>query len=113
MGKMWIYGFGMIAVLMACFSTLAFAKPKFNAPRVRNEPGWAGPSRLKGADKVANKNIPILERGYRPLHVYGNMNRRHHYRGTIIPSHRDRTEMLQAILTKTPVPHQYVKNRYR
>jgi hypothetical protein len=101
------------AVLLAGVSSFAFAKPKLNAQRVKGEPGWTGPSVLRGSAKDANKAIPILERGYRPLHVYGNMTRRHHYRGTVIPSHRDRVEMLHAMTTKQPVPQKYVKNRYR
>lgn len=106
------------SLLMALVGTVflgsvAYAKPRLNAPRVKREPGWSGPSRLAPSAKAANKNIPILERSYRPFHVYGNMTRRHHYRGTIIPSHRDRTEMLQALVTKAPVSPKYVKNRYR
>ena len=102
-----------IAVLLVGLGSFAVAKPKFNAQRVNREPGWTGPSVLRGSAKDANKAIPILERGYRPLHVYGNMTRRHHYRGTVIPSHRDRVEMLQAMTTKQPVTQKYVKNRYR
>jgi len=104
-----------VAILVLCtaFGSFANAKPKFNSQRVKREPGWSGPSRLTGAAKASNKDTPILERSYRPLHVYGNMTRRHHYRGTVIPSHRDRTEMLQALVTKEPVKQKYVKNRYR
>lgn len=94
-------------------TSFAMAKPRLNAPRAKHEPGWTGPTRLSGTAKAANRSVPILERSYRPFHVYGNMTRRHHYRGTIIPSHRDRTEMLQAMMTKKPVPHKYVTNRYK
>jgi hypothetical protein len=102
-----------MAIFSIVFGSIAYAKPRLNAPRVKREPGWSGPSRLSGPQKAQNKSIPILERSYRPMHVYGNMTRRHHYRGTIIPSHRDRTEMLQAMVSKAPVPQKYVKNRYR
>lgn len=102
-----------LSMVLVCFGTVAFAKPKWNAARVKREPGWTGPSRLAGPAKAANQGTPILERGYRPFHIYGNMTRRHHYRGTVIPSHRDRTEMLQALVTKAPVKQKYVKNRYR
>ncbi len=102
-----------IAVLLVGLGSFAVAKPKFNAQRVKGEPSWSGPSVLRGSANDANKAIPILERSYRPLHVYGNMTRRHHYRGTVIPSHRDRVEMLQAMTTKQPVTQKYVKNRYR
>ena len=103
----------VIALVLVGFGSFAYAKPKLNAQRVNREPGWSGPSVLRGRAKEANENIPILERNYRPTHVYGNMTRRHHYRGTVIPSHRDRVEMLQAIVTKQPVGQKYVKNRYR
>lgn len=85
----------------------------FNAPRVNREPGWAGPALLSPEQKEANKDIPILERQYRPGHVYGNMMRRHHYRDTIIPSHRDRVEMLETLRTKQPTNGKYVKDKYR
>ena len=101
------------AILLVGFGSFAAAKPKINSQRVKREPGWTGPSVLRGSRKEANQAIPILERSYRPFHVYGNMTRRHHYRGTVIPSHRDRVEMLQAMTTKQPVTQKYVKNRYR
>ncbi len=100
-------------IIVAGMTSAAYGQPKLDAPRVKHEPGWTGPSVLQGDAKTANKDIPILERDYRPLHVYGNMTRRHHYRGTVIPSHRDRVEMLQAIVSKQPVEEKYVKNRYR
>lgn len=105
--------FFTFAVITLGVGSMAFAKPRLNAPRAKNEPGWTGPTRLSGSAKAANRSVPILERSYRPFHVYGNMTRRHHYRGTIIPSHRDRTEMLQAMVSKKPVPHKYVTNRYK
>ncbi len=77
-------------------SSNALAEPKFNAPRVYEEPRWNSQVVIRGADKAENDAVPILERDYRPLHVYGNMQRRHHYRGTVIPSHRDRTDMRDA-----------------
>jgi hypothetical protein len=101
------------AILVAGLGSMAYAKPKFNTQRVKREPGWSGPSVLRGSAQSSNKGTPILERSYRPMHVYGNMTRRHHYRGTVIPSHRDRVEMLQAVVTKQPVGQKYVKNRYR
>ena len=77
-------------------SNTAFAEPKFNAPRAYEEPRWNSQVFMRAAKKAENDAIPILERDYRPLHVYGNMQRRHHYRGTVIPSHRDRTDMRDA-----------------
>lgn len=89
------------------------ADVNINAPRVNREPGWSGPALLGPAEKEANKSIPILERSYRPGHVYGNMVRRHHYRDTVIPSHRDRVEMLETLRTKQPSNGKYVKDNYR
>ena len=103
----------ILAMLLVGFGSYVYAKPKLNTQRVKREPGWSGPSVLRGGAKEANQNIPILERNYRPMHVYGNMTRRHHYRGTVIPSHRDRVEMLQAVVSQQPVGQKYVKNRYR
>jgi len=89
------------------------ADVNFNAPRVNREPGWSGPALLGPEEKEANKTVPILERSYRPGHVYGNMVRRHHYRDTVIPSHRDRVEMLETLRTKQPSNGKYVKDNYR
>ncbi|MCY2976172.1 MAG: hypothetical protein NTW52_16070 [Planctomycetota bacterium] len=77
-------------------SSNAFAEPNFNAPRVYEEPRWDSQVIMRGADKAENDAVPILERDYRPLHVYGNIQRRHHYRGTVIASHRDRPDMRDA-----------------
>lgn len=84
-----------------------------NAPRVNREPGWTGPALMGPAEKEANNEKPMLERPYRPGHIYGNMTRRHHYRDTIIPSHRDRVEMIEALRTKQPTNGKYVKDKYR
>jgi hypothetical protein len=103
----------ILAIHLVGMGSVVHGEPQRNAQRVNREPGWSGPSVLQGDAKTTNNDIPILERDYRPLHVYGNMTRRHHYRGTVIPSHRDRVEMLQALVTKEPVSDKYVKNRYR
>jgi len=101
------------AMVVVGMSSITYGQPKLNTQRVKHEPGWSGPIVLQGDAITAKQDIPILDREYRPLHVYGNMTRRHHYRGTVIPSHRDRVEMLHAIVTKQPVEEKYVKNRYR
>jgi len=91
---------------VTCLSPFASAKPKVNAQRQRDEPRWNSQVFMKGEEKAINKATPILERDYRPGHVYGNMYRRHHYRGTVVPSHRDRTDMGDAVLG-------YPEDRYR
>jgi hypothetical protein len=88
--------FFVLFISIVGLSSNALAQPKFNAQRVYEEPRWNSQVIMRGADKAENDAVPILERDYRPLHVYGNMQRRHHYRGTIIPSHRDRTDMRDA-----------------
>ena len=95
-------------IALVSMQAWTFAKPKFNAPRVAGEPHWAGKIILRGTEKTRQQATPILEREYRPLHVYGNMQRRHHYRDTVIPSHRDRTDMLKAFLNQN-----HGRNRYR
>ena len=53
------------------------------------EPGWT-PAVIKvGADRAASQSTPILERPYRPLHVYGNTVRRAYYRDRVAPSADD------------------------
>lgn len=94
-------------------SPAVVADVTLNASRVNREPGWAGPAWLSPEEKEVNQQIPILERSYRPGHVYGNMVRRHHYRDTIIPSHRDRVEMLEVFRNKQPANGKYVKDKYR
>lgn len=105
------YVLSIAMVAMVC--QWAMADVNINAPRVNREPGWSGPALMGPAEKEANKEIPILERQYRPGHVYGNMVRRHHYRDTIVPSHRDRVEMLETFRTKQPANGKYVKDKYR
>lgn len=107
--------FAIAAITLLCVSAVDTlrANVNINAPRVNREPGWSGPALLGPAEKEANKSIPILERSYRPGHVYGNMVRRHHYRDTVIPSHRDRVEMLETLRTKQPSNGKYVKDNYR
>ncbi len=73
-------------------ATTVWADPQFNAQRGRGEPGWEGKVFLQGEAKEKKDATPVLERPYRPLHVYGNMQRRHHYRDTVIPSRTDRTD---------------------
>jgi hypothetical protein len=97
----------LLAIAIFSFQTFAFAKPKFNAPRAAGEPQWAGKIRLRGAEKAHQQATPILEREYRPFHVYGNMQRRHHYRDTVIPSHRDRTDMLKAFMNRSQGHNRY------
>ena len=53
------------------------------------EPGWSGKVILEGNERLAMDATPILERPYRPFHVYGNTVRRMHYRGLALPLPRD------------------------
>lgn len=72
------------------------ADPRLNAPRAPGEPQWQGQVLLSGEAREIKDATPILERPYRPLHVYGNLQRRHHYRDTVVPSRTDRQDRRSA-----------------
>lgn len=62
--------------------------------RVRGEPAWERRVMLFGEERAVKEATPILERPYRPLHIYGNTVRRMHYRGTVLPTVQDMREMV-------------------
>ena len=53
------------------------------------EPGWLGVIIARGDLREQIDATPILERPYRPLHIYGNTVRRSYYRGAPGPRVRD------------------------
>jgi hypothetical protein len=53
------------------------------------EPGWERGVIRFGAERQKIQNTHILNRPYRPFHVYGNTVRRMHYRGRALPGRRD------------------------
>jgi hypothetical protein len=53
------------------------------------EPGWWGVVIARGEDQARVEATPILERPYRPLHIYGNTVRRQYYRGSAMPTAND------------------------
>ena len=53
------------------------------------EPGWLGAIIARGELREQIEATPILDRPYRPLHVYGNTIRRNYYRGAPGPRVRD------------------------
>lgn len=53
------------------------------------EPTWSGAIIERGEDRARIEATPILDRPYRPLHVYGNTVRREYYRGRAVPLPRD------------------------
>ena len=53
------------------------------------EPGWLGVVIARGELREQIEATPILDRPYRPLHVYGNTVRRNYYRGAPGPRVRD------------------------
>jgi hypothetical protein len=70
--------------------TLAVLGSFFLAAKVSGaEPGWERGVVKFGAERERIQNTPILERPYRPLHVYGNVVRRRHYQGRALPTLRD------------------------
>ncbi len=65
-----------------------------------SEPGWEGRVVKFGAEREKVQHTDILQRNYRPLHVYGNTVRRLHYRGTAVPSLRDFTRGSAALVVR-------------
>ncbi len=63
------------------------------------EPGWVGVIIARGELRDQIESTPILERPYRPLHVYGNTIRRNHYRGAPIPKLKDVVQSAGSIVT--------------
>ena len=49
------------------------------------EPGWYPYTFARGLDRDRIRQTPMHLRPYRPLHFYGNMQRRTYYRGNAIP----------------------------
>jgi hypothetical protein len=74
------------------------ADSPLNASRVPSEPQWDGRVFLRGEARARKDATPILDRPYRPLHVYGNTQRRLHYRDTVIPSRQDRQDRREAFV---------------
>ena len=62
------------------------------------EPGWKGTIVARGELRQEIESTPILERPYRPLHVYGNTVRREYYRGAAMPLPRDVVNGTRAFL---------------
>ncbi len=52
------------------------------------EPGWEGGIIRFGAEREKIRNTHILDRPYRPFHVYGNAVRRRYYRARSQPFYR-------------------------
>ncbi|MCA9189396.1 MAG: hypothetical protein R3E01_00130 [Pirellulaceae bacterium] len=73
-------------VIVTLFAMVAVAAASSAAGQ---EPGWTTRVIKRGEDRVISENTPLLDRPYRPLHVYGNTLRRVYYRGRAIPSIRD------------------------
>ncbi len=53
------------------------------------EPGWYPYTIARGSDREMIRQTPLLLRPYRPLHFYGNTQRRMYYRGNPLPQYRD------------------------
>ena len=62
------------------------------------EPGWLGVVIARGDLREQIEATPILDRPYRPLHVYGNTVRRNYYRGAPGPRVRDVAQGAGAIV---------------
>ncbi|NLF70347.1 MAG: hypothetical protein GX575_15005 [Candidatus Anammoximicrobium sp.] len=62
--------------------SLVVGLPLFVSAGFGQEPGWSPVIIARGEMRRHIEATPILERPYRPLHVYGNAVRRAHYRGS-------------------------------
>jgi hypothetical protein len=70
----------IVPCIVACALT-SIALPAATA----GEPGWSPVIIATGDYRKEIESLPIEQRPYRPLHVYGNTVRRMHYRGTPLP----------------------------
>ena len=59
------------------------------SPAAHPEPGWLGVVIARGELREQIEATPILDRPYRPLHIYGNTVRRSYYRTSAVPRPRD------------------------
>ena len=62
------------------------------------EPGWLGVVIARGDLREQIEATPILDRPYRPLHIYGNTVRRNYYRGAPGPRVRDMAQGTGALI---------------
>ena len=69
-------------------------------PPPSDEPGWLGVIVARGELRKEIESTPMLERPYRPLHVYGNTVRRNHYRSAPMPKLKDVVQGAGSIVTK-------------
>jgi hypothetical protein len=74
----------MRTIVLAFVSAAALAPPQ---PAHASSPDFNHVITF-GATREQIKNTPILDRPYRPLHVYGNTVRRRNHRGAAAPSSR-------------------------
>jgi hypothetical protein len=66
------------------------------------EPGWTDSAIKRSDDRASDRETPITERPYRPLHVYGNTVRRVNYRGRALPSAQDAANTVRALRSARP-----------
>lgn len=62
------------------------------------EPNWYPYVFARGEDRQILQAMPLHQRPYRPLHVYGNSMRRTYYRGTPVPLAAQIGRLVQAPL---------------
>ena len=86
----------LATLTLALAATAAQAAP----PVPVAEPGWLGTVVARGELKKEIEATPILERPYRPLHMYGNTVRRDYYRGAPGPRVRDVVQGTAAFVTR-------------
>jgi len=72
--------------LMTCGAILALA---LGSSAQALEPSWAGRAVVSRAQRALIESTPIVQRSYRPLHVYGNTVRRAYYHDRLLPRPRE------------------------
>ena len=77
-----------VGATIAVAVTFFFSIDACGADRPVGEPGWSRAVIATGDQRATIKALPIEQRPYRPLHVYGNTVRRMHYRGPPLPAPR-------------------------
>ncbi len=87
-----------ILTLGLCASASFAQAPVLVPVAAHQEPGWLGVVIARGELREQIEATPILDRPYRPLHIYGNTVRRNYYRGAPGPRVRDVAQSTGAII---------------
>ena len=90
----------MMVLLLWWLGTSAWVAAADNA---LGEPSWSRGVVLSGEARAVKNQTPILEREYRPLHIYGNTVRRLYYRGAARPTISDGFQAIKTTISRPRV----------